>query len=377
MRIAILTPFFFHKVSEIHGEDRIVWGGAERYQIELCRLIRSMGHEVTIIQALPQPPKGVQPRVVHKEHDGVQITCIPLNSGSWTYGTSAELNMVFNEHAGLADIRIYFTTFMAFPHVVHPAITISHGIWWDHPSSEYSQLPEEERREWYRRNLYGFTAPDVCVSVDSNVRRVIQAIRPGAEDRTTVIPNFVDTKAFTPKPKEFEGKVLYPRRLTILRGSNDFIKASRDYPQYQYHGCGQAADAGIETQVKAWADTTPHVKFIWRPMDEMPQVYQDADIAVVPTKAAEGMSLSLLEAMATGLPVITTPVGGLMDPVIPGYNALVYDPNHENLGEYIHQMAKDADMRERFSRRNREIAVECFDISIWRKRWADLLAAFA
>jgi glycosyltransferase involved in cell wall biosynthesis len=57
-------------------------------------------------------------------------------------------------------------------------------------------------------------------------------------------------------------------------------------------------------------------------MEEMPKVYQQADIAVVPTRASEGLSLSLLESLSCGLPVVTTPVGGLGDAVIPNYNAL-------------------------------------------------------
>ena len=43
---------------------------------------------------------------------------------------------------------------------------------------------------------------------------------------------------------------------------------------------------------------------------------RNADISVVPTMASEGLSLSLLESMACGLPIVTTPVGGLGDAVI-------------------------------------------------------------
>jgi len=111
-------------------------------------------------------------------------------------------------------------------------------------------------------------------------------------------------------------------------------------------------------------------------MDEMAEVYQSSDISVIPTKAAEGLSLSLLESMSCGLPVITTPVGGIGDAVIDRYNALVYDPNHDNLGEYIDYMAKHPDLMELFGKRNREIAVQCFDIEIWKNRWRKLLQQF-
>ena len=59
-----------------------------------------------------------------------------------------------------------------------------------------------------------------------------------------------------------------------------------------------------------------NVTFIHKETDDMPEVYRKADISTVPTISTEGLSLSLLESMASGLPVITTPVGGLGDAVI-------------------------------------------------------------
>jgi hypothetical protein len=122
--------------------------------------------------------------------------------------------MIFNEIAGTYfDLRIYFATFCCWPHVVLPAISISHGIFWDYEYHLINTLNEIDRKEFFRRQLYGFTAPDVCVAVDSNVRKVIQAISPGDEQKIRVIYNFVDTEKFKPAPKTWDGiRVLYPRQ---------------------------------------------------------------------------------------------------------------------------------------------------------------------
>ena len=58
----------------------------------------------------------------------------------------------------------------------------------------------------------------------------------------------------------------------------------------------------------------------------MPQVYRYADIVLIPTKAAEGTSLSCLEAMASGRAVIAGCVGGLSDLIVDGYNGLLLRP---------------------------------------------------
>lgn len=385
MRIAILTSALYRELKELNGRDRIVFDGAARYLLELCRLLQAEGHYVGVYQSILDQTitnkGGKKVRVncgrIERDFYGIPVTCLP-DMPPWSdYATSPYQNRVFNEISIYFDMRIYFATFLAHPHVVNPSISICHGVFWDYPSGTLSSLTEEGKREYFHRQMYGFTAPDVCVAVDNNVKRVISAMNPGSESRIHVISNFVDTEKFTPVPKTWDGiNVLFPRRLTELRGCNEFIKASMRYPNYKYLAVGQSGDEGLEKGAAKWAKTTPHLRFIHREMDQMAEIYQGADISIVPTRASEGLSLSLLESMSCGLPVITTPVGGLGDAVIDGYNALVYDPNHDDLGVCINIMAKDTMMRAKFGQRNREIAQECFDIKIWKSRWKNLLRRF-
>lgn len=81
------------------------------------------------------------------------------------------------------------------------------------------------------------------VSVDSNVRKVIQATEPGYERHIQIIYNYVDTKKFTPAPKTWEGiNVLFPRRMTAVRGSTEVTRAFMQYPEYNFTLVGQAQD---------------------------------------------------------------------------------------------------------------------------------------
>jgi glycosyltransferase involved in cell wall biosynthesis len=384
MKIAILTSLLFQECSEITGKDRIIWGGAEVYLYQLCKLFQSMNHEVDVYQSLPQTTiidgkrAKVQSGNIKKDFRGIPVICLSGTEDYWTQSTNPRLNMIFNEVAIHYDLVIFFATFLCYPFVPNNSISISHGIFWDYHAHYIANARPEDKAEFMRKQLFGFTEPDVCVAVDSNVRKVIAAIQPGAERKINIIYNFVDTEAFTPaKEKTWEGiNVLYPRRLTILRGCNDLIKASQQYPDYQYLAVGQAGDERIEQFTSAWGNTKKNIKFIWKPMEEMPEVYQQADISVVPTRACEGLSLSLLESMSCGLPVVTTPVGGLGDAVIPNYNALIYDPHYGGLGECIDFLAKNEDVRQVMGERNREIAKQCFDISLWRERWRRLIQGF-
>jgi glycosyltransferase involved in cell wall biosynthesis len=383
MRIAILSGPFFHDCKEvtrtvkggkIQGTDRIIFGGAERYLIDLCELLMSMGHTVTVYQ-----PFGGISKPFAKQYKGITFMMIPNSSESWMYHTCTDLNWQFNELSALDDLRIYFATYLAWPYAKSPCIAISHGIYWDNVQGNaiINNFTDEQRREFFKRQLYGFTAPDVVVSVDSNVRKVVQSIQPGAEKQIQVIYNYVDTEKFAPVDKTWEGiNVLFPRRLTALRGSTEITRAFINYPQYNFTLVGQAHDENAAKAFAASHQNRGNVTFTYKETDDMPDMYKNVDISVVPTIACEGLSLSLLESMSCGLPVITTPVGGLGDAVINGYNAFVYDPNHEDLGQYIDYLAQNPDIREKFGKRNREIAVECFDIEIWKARWKALINSF-
>lgn len=383
MDVAILESYLYHETEEIQGQDRIVWGGAERYLFELCKLFQSKGHHVAVYQPLNQHVLKderyvkVKSGQVEKDFFGIPVVCLPDTDEGWSLSVNPSLNMQFNEIAKFFDLAIYFVTCLCWPNVVHPSVSISHGIFWDYPEHGWKSWKEDERKEFFRRHLYGFTAPDLCVAVDTNVKKVLMALDPGAESSVEVVYNFVDTEKFKPAHKSWKGiRVLHPRRLTTLRGCNDLIRASLDCPEYEFYAVGQSFSEALDQKASMWSRTTKNVRFIQKPMHEMPAVYRMADIAVVPTKAAEGLSLSLLESMASGLPVITTCVGGLGDAVIDGYNALVYDPSREKMSHYIRFLAENENLRRKMGERNREIAVECFDIKLWKAKWLEIIGRF-
>lgn len=377
MRIGILTSYFYHKTKEYDGEDRIIFGGAERYLYELCRLLQEQGHQVTVYQPLPMNnPNITNYASIEKEYRNIRVICIPTKD-RWEYSTAPGLNYTFNELSIYDDLRIYFVTFMGWPEIRRPAITVSHGIFWDFPSHNIRTMNSEQRAEFWRRQLYGFTAPDACVAVDTNVRNIVAALEPGAESRIHVIPNFVDTEVFKPLPPEQRNwerpRVLFPRRLSTLRGINDFIKMTASFPDVDFYVCGNATDASMEEQLKQWSDGRGNILSIRRPMESMEEIYQAADIAIVPTRGAEGTSLSCLEAMATGLPVITTPVGGLPNLIVDGWNGYVVDLNHGELAPAVAKLLKLPQLAAKFGRRNRQMAVDAFDLKIWRRKWMEVI----
>lgn len=83
---------------------------------------------------------------------------------------------------------------------------------------------------------------------------------------------------------------------------------------------------------------------------------QQADLFLLPSHF-EGMPMSLIEAMGTGLPVIASRVGGIPDMVTDGHNGLLIDPNAEELANAIARLLDDPELRERLGRNAKEEAV--------------------
>lgn len=362
--VAILTTFFYRYGDPEKG---IVHSGADRYLVELARLFRDQGWQVVVFQ--------IGKDWWEAEYEGMAVRGIP--GTAFDFETNPDLNRVFNEMALSADLRVYFAPHACFPQVVSPCIAVCHGIWWDYPGHPLANGPENIRKEYFRRVRYNLTAADAVVCVDTNVINFVRATWPGEERRMVYIPNFVDTEVFRPReePKDWERpRVLYPRRLTTLRGSNEFLWAVREMPDVDFIMAGYGDE---ELDEEKLADICRKHNNLWwskYSFEEMPEVYRQADVAVIPTRACEGTSLACLEAMASGLPVVATTVGGLPNLVIDGYNGLLVDFRRDKLHNVLRALLSRPDYMTEMGRRGREMARVAFDIRIWRAKWLQVVS---
>jgi glycosyltransferase involved in cell wall biosynthesis len=90
----------------------------------------------------------------------------------------------------------------------------------------------------------------------------------------------------------------------------------------------------------------------------LPQLYASCD-AFVFSSVTETLGLVLLEAMASGLPVVAAPAGGVRDHLRDGVNGLAYPPgNAFAMAEAMVKLASDAGLARRLSRGARGTAEE-------------------
>ena len=90
------------------------------------------------------------------------------------------------------------------------------------------------------------------------------------------------------------------------------------------------------------------------PRDDVPDLLSALDIFVLPSHS-EGVSLALLEAMAAGLPVIATRVGGLPEVVTDGENGLLIPPQDpEALATALERLLADPDLAQKLGENARK-----------------------
>lgn len=120
--------------------------------------------------------------------------------------------------------------------------------------------------------------------------------------------------------------------------------------------------------------------YAYPPIDdaEMPDLYNLADIVVVPSMRCPGTSSdrspnSLTEAMACGKPVIGTDVGGIS--LIMGPAGLLIAPNDSNaIVEALSTLVADTELRNELGKKARERAVTELSNRVYARRILELLA---
>jgi colanic acid/amylovoran biosynthesis glycosyltransferase len=106
--------------------------------------------------------------------------------------------------------------------------------------------------------------------------------------------------------------------------------------------------------------------------DDIRTLYAWADVFCLPS-FAEGLPVVLMEAMASGLPVIATRIAGVAELVEDGHTGLVISPGRvDELVEALRRLGRDQDLRGEMGRFGREKVIAEFSVDANAKRLLDI-----
>jgi glycosyltransferase involved in cell wall biosynthesis len=180
-------------------------------------------------------------------------------------------------------------------------------------------------------------------------------------DRVTVIPPGVDlslfpyTERLPDTPQERRTKILFVGGDFERKGGPLLLACMR---------AGLAEQCDLHVVTTSQIPRTPHVH-VYRdlgPNDpRLVRLYRESDIFALPTYA-DCLAVVLAEAMASGLPIVTTSVGAQAEAVRDGRSGFIIPPGNEMmLGRALGRLASDAELRRAMGREGRAIAESRFD----------------
>ncbi len=190
-----------------------------------------------------------------------------------------------------------------------------------------------------------------------------------AEDRVPCVYNGVDTAAFVPKDGYCEGGTVHfvsvgtlydLKNHSMLIEAFGQLKQRMDGVKLTIVGGGELFDS-LQAQVKTLGLENDVALVGDRP--NVSDYLRAADVYCCPSRV-EGLPISVLEAMSTGLPVVTTPAGGVVDIVHDGVNGYVVPHGDASaMAERMAALAEDRALLETMGRASRREALR-YDIAL-------------
>jgi glycosyltransferase involved in cell wall biosynthesis len=151
--------------------------------------------------------------------------------------------------------------------------------------------------------------------------------------------------------------VLFFGRLNVTKGIDKLIHVAQEITKERkdIYFVFRGPDEGMRYLVEDAAKKNKNIVLIkeTRDKEEIAKTYQAADVYVLPSYR-EGLPLTLFEAMASGLPIIASPVNGIpYEMKEPENGFLIQYGNIENLKKRILQILDDKELAKKISENNK------------------------
>ncbi|HDH04364.1 MAG TPA: glycosyltransferase family 1 protein, partial [Nitrospirae bacterium] len=294
--------------------------GGKKVVFEYAKLLKERGHDISVIY----PVIPMQPGKHWYEHKRIAKTML---------GTGLHLGGVFKNYWANLNDNLLMAPSLSEKHVPDADIIIA--TWWKTADYVSSYSIRKGKKFYFIQHyeIWGGPKEKVEMSYKAGLRNIVisnwlkNILENLGATVNAVIPNGINLDEF------------YPEK--VGRGNKDKIRILMPYRRQSWKGFRDGLSA-YEIVAKKYKNTQlvlfgprPGIREIPKnyefhlfPMkDDLRMLYCSCDIFLFPSHH-EGFGLPPMEAMACGLPVVTTDVGAITDYSIPGKTALVSPPHN-------------------------------------------------
>lgn len=375
-------------------------GGMQQHSEDLARGLLAAGHRVTLLTA--EIPDGGDPRELPglasaewaPVASGLPRTNVRLSDPRWrpeslrTYrrvSSQEPFDVIHSQSSGargLVDAGV---------HQVTPVVIAYHGNFYGHVRSMVRAGVSDRRRLYgvarsakrivnEARHHYGeghhraYRGLESIVVAPSQLRDTVRSQRLDPA-RTHVVPHGIDVATFHPGRSDErraawgigadEPVVVTLGRLAPDKGNDRAIRALVQLPGARLVVVGGGQEEQALRRLAAEVGVADRVVFAGElPQTEVPDALRAADVFAFPTVRDEAAGLVMLQAMATGLPVVASRSGAVPDYVrTEGEDAVLVPPGDvEALAAALRPLLADPELRRSRGEAGRRHAVE--DLSI-------------
>ena len=221
---------------------------------------------------------------------------------------------------------------------------------------------------------YLFSVADVSLLLSENLLHVVEKhVVSGKDLRVCYNPCPIISKEPILQKKH---QILFSGTLYAGKGYQDLIRAfgriAIKYPDWKIVLAGNG-EVENGTSIAIEQGITRQVEFLgWVSGEKKDKVFRESMIFCLPSYA-EGFPMAVLDAWAYGLPVITTPVGGIPDVAKDGENMLLFNPGDiDALARQLERMIVDEDLRKHIALASLDFAEHKFNPNTINKQLGEL-----
>jgi len=321
------------------------FGGAETMCENLCYAQKKLGHDVVAV-SLYQQHTPISQRM---EASGIRIIYLDKKLGLDVSMVPKLLKIMRQEQPDVVHTHldvIKYTVAAAKLAGIRRCVHTVHSVAYKEAEGRVQKIINGTYFRW------GWSVP---VALSPEIQQTICDFYEMEPEQVPVIYNGIDLSKCRPKlcyelsapislvhvgrfdtPKNHEG-LLYA-----------FAQLLKKHPDTRLYLVG---DGDLRGKIEALAeelDLQRLVTFCGMQSDVHPYL-QNADIFVLPSKY-EGMPMTIIEAMATGLPIVATDVGGIPDMVTNGKSALLVPCEPAAIADACRKLILDPLLREKLGR---------------------------
>jgi len=277
------------------------------------------------------------------------------------------INPSLNLNALLRDGWLLFTLRMLR---FRKVVVFIHG--WDDRTA--ARISSNRLLRWLFRKTFGEAV--IILVLASHFKSIIEGI--GIDpDKIVVVSAIFSGKLFEgvqASPLSDGSRLVFMSRLVKGKGVYELLESfKRIHPRFQDAKLIIIGDGEEKTSMERWVEDNhlgDHVEFVgFLSEQEKAQTLVDGDLFVFPTTYGEGCPAVLIEAMAAGMAVVTTRVGGIPDIIQQDENGILLDDvEPDTIAAAIEKLLSDKELLERVKRSNRQKAWDQYEAKAFTAR---------